>query len=508
MSDKKSDKVYEYDRQRVRESLLIGFKKASSESTVADLAALTGLPLPQIEAELPALADEFGARLKVTTKGELLYSFPRGMKSRYKGFGPAAARFLRGARKAAAEVSKFLFKTWILVMLGGYFIIFLALALFAMLASVAVQFGGGGRSDSRSSNRGGGGLGGLWLTTRLFDSLIRIWFYSELFKPPQERFGQVRAKKARRPLHKAVFSHVFGDGDPNAAWGELEKKTVIAFLQTHKGIMTMPEFMAITGMEPLEAETAINRYLLEFEGSPEVSPDGSLYFSFPKLLARVGSTPEFIGSSVRLKSLYAFSSNTPKSDRTFRMINGVNIVFGGYFLYNALNLAGAFYVRTPDGFALRGGLSLIYSATGYLLQLLGIQNPVPGIFWGLGVVPLLFSGLFFAIPIIRSLRQGSANDRIKKENLRRIVFSNIISTQGVFSPAALEAPLDQAKPKNMPKAVDEITLELAAWSQAEPRDGGYEFSRLEQLQKDVEKIRASVDPSRFAPGETIFDTES
>jgi len=150
---KKEEKVYDYNRQKVRDSLLSGFKKTRGESTVADIAALTGLPLPQINAELPALSDEYGARLKVTEKGELLYSFPKGMKSRYKGFGPSAKRFLRTLGKAAVEVSKFLFKTWILVMLGGYFIIFLALALFAMLASVAVQFGGSGRSDSRSNSR-------------------------------------------------------------------------------------------------------------------------------------------------------------------------------------------------------------------------------------------------------------------------------------------------------------------------------------------------------------------
>ncbi len=110
---KKEEKVFDYNRQKVRDNLLSGFKRTRGESTVADIAALTGLPLPQINAELPALADEYGARLKVTEKGELLYSFPRNMKSRYKGFGPGAKRFLKTLGKAAAEVSKFLFKTWI-----------------------------------------------------------------------------------------------------------------------------------------------------------------------------------------------------------------------------------------------------------------------------------------------------------------------------------------------------------------------------------------------------------
>ncbi|HWP68304.1 MAG TPA: hypothetical protein VN437_03305, partial [Rectinemataceae bacterium] len=190
MAQESNKKVYDYDKQLVQEKLLKGFRSTRSEATVADLAGITGLPLQQIAAELPAVADEFGARLKVTEKGDILYSFPNGMKSLYKGFGPTAKRILRGVKKWAAEAAKAVFKVWIMVMLVGYFVLFLALALFAMVASVAMQQGGGGRSDSRDNRRGGGGLGGLWLTSSLFNSLIRIWFYSELFRDPNERYRQ------------------------------------------------------------------------------------------------------------------------------------------------------------------------------------------------------------------------------------------------------------------------------------------------------------------------------
>jgi len=196
VAKEESRKVYDYDRELVRGKLLGGFRATGRESTVADLAGLTGLPLQQIEAELPAVADEFGARLRVTEKGDILYSFPDGMKSRYRGFGPSLKRFFRLVKKGAVEVAKAVFKVWIMVMLVGYFVLFIALALFAMVASVAVQQGGGNR-DSRSSGRRGGGLGGLWLTTSLFDSFIRIWFYSELFKSPETRnrqHGKARAQ--------------------------------------------------------------------------------------------------------------------------------------------------------------------------------------------------------------------------------------------------------------------------------------------------------------------------
>ena len=506
MAKEENRKVYDYDRELVREKLLGGFRSAKRESTVADLAGLTGLPLSQIEAELPAVADEFGARLKVTEKGDILYSFPNGMKSRYKGFGPSLKRALRALKKGAIEVSKAIFKVWIMVMLVGYFVLFLALALFAMVASVAMQQGGGGR-DSRSDRRGGGGLGGLWLTTRLFDSIIRIWFYSELFKGPETRYRQSMERRERKPLHKSIFSHVFGEGDPNPNWSVVEKKAFVAFLQTHKGVITMPEFMAITGMDPIDAELAINKYLLEFEGSPEVSEAGVLYFNFPKLLARVGTTPELMGSSVALKRLNKFSMNTPKADNAFRLINIANIAFGGYFLYNAAAVGTAIYVSTPKGFTLRGGFAFIYSATGYLFQMLGAANPVPGIFWGLGIVPLVFSAFFFGIPIIRAVRQKAADEKIKFENLRRIVYRNILSARDLFRPESVSTSIDEARPADS-RAAEKIAERLAAWSSAEPSSEGYRYDEIIRIQEEAEKLRQKIDASSFAPGRTVFDTES
>ena len=78
-------KVTDYNAELVRDKLVNAFKMRKREATPADLVAVTGLPKPQVDAELPAVADEYGARLRVTESGEILYSFPDGMKSRYHG---------------------------------------------------------------------------------------------------------------------------------------------------------------------------------------------------------------------------------------------------------------------------------------------------------------------------------------------------------------------------------------------------------------------------------------
>jgi hypothetical protein len=271
--------------------------------------------------------------------------------------------------------------------------------------------------------------------------------------------------------------------------------------------MTLPEFMAITGLEGPEAELAINAYLLEFEGSPEVTESGSLYYSFPKLLSQAEPGSDRSQSPLPLKRLEAFSSNVPKADRTFRLINVFNLAFGGYFLYNAVAVGSAIYITTTRGLALKGGFAFIYSAAGYLFQLLGARNPIPGMFWGLGVVPIVFSGLFFAVPILRSIALKRRNEAIKFENLRRIFYGKVIRTSGELKPEDVKVSMEEAQPADA-SAAQRIARNLAAWSEADVTEDGYEFKEILRSQGDVETLRSAVDSSGYALGKTVFDTEA
>ncbi len=515
MMSEKQTKVYDYNVDKVREKLVDVFRSRRNEATVADLIATTGLPAIQVQTELPAVSDEYGARLRVTESGEILYSFPDGMKSRYRGFVAGLKRFWKGTKKVATAVGTAVFKGWIVLMLVGYFVLFIALALFALVASVAISQGGGS-SDSRSSSRRGGGLGGLMLTGRLFDTIIRIWFYSELFKSPEQRAyarshrGSGESDEQRRPLHKAVFSHVFGDGDPDAAWAEAEKKAVVAFLQSNRGVITMPEFMSITGQKPTEAELAINRYMLEFGGTPEVTSEGTIYYNFPELLRRKDTADRSYGFSVLLKRMAAFSSNSKKADTTFRLINLANILFGGYFLYGALSVGQSWFYQTPKGLALRGGLDFFYSITAYLFGgIMNIPNPVTLITWGLGVTPLVFSALFYLVPMIRGQRLTSRNEKARFENLRRVVYRAIWDRPRGFRPEAIPAGGAEITPKDPGRATAVIVDEVAAWSGGEPvSDGSWNFDELERTRREVQTVRANVDPSKYDLGQTVFDSHS
>ena len=498
-------KILDYNKQEVRDQLLRALRSHTKESTSADLARATGLPLAQINAEMPAISDEYRGRIRVSERGDLLYSFPNGFKSRYKGFGPSLRRLWKTITRGAVKTGKLLFKVWILVTLFGYFFLFLALALIALFASVMMRAGGSSDSNDR---RGGGGLGGLWLTTNLFDSMIRLWFYSELFKGPENRYRGTRAKAQRKPLYKAVFSHVFGDGDPNAEWDTILKKAFVAFVQTHKGVITLPEFMAISGLKPEEAEDCITRYMVEFEGSPEVTDNGALYFFFPSLLAKATTVSGAAASTFPIKKLHRFSSNPEKLDRTFRWVNIFNLVFGSYYLWNAINLGTAIIIQTPEGQGLKGGLSFLYSYTVYLFSVLGANQPAVLVGWVLGVAPLAFSLFFFGIPIVRSQRIKRENETIKRENMRRVLYSSVIADPHYFDPQSLQLPANEVRPEKA-DAVLEETQHLAAWSRGEiSPEGKWSFGDIEFIEREAERVRASIEERDYSPQKTVFDTDS
>ncbi len=498
----KETKVYDYKPQPVRDRLASEFRKSRGEATVADLVARTGLPKYQVETEVRSVADEYGARLRVTESGEILYSFPRGLRSRYRGLGPALKRFWRGLRTAIAAAAAFLFKIWIVVMLVGYFVLFLVLTLAALAASIAAQTAG--NRDSRGRSRGGGG--GLVFTGRILELFVRIWFYGELFKSPEQRYydreRRIARSRDRRPLHKAVFSFVFGDGDPDEPWSETEKKAVVAFIQANRGVISLEEFMILTGLRPEEAQDAINRYLVEFEGSPEVTANGTIYFFFPALLRRKDERDRTFGGSAPLKRLVPFSSNPRKANVWFAALNGVNLAFGSYFLVNALSRG---VPRLPPG---AERLPADFYLIVYALISQVAADPLSAILWGLGFVPAAFAVLFYLVPFLRSLRLARTNEEIKRRNLRKLVYARAWDDPGRVDPAEVRAPDESARPSDR-KAAEKTVEELAAWAGGDPGSGGtWAFPELVRRKADLEAARTSVRAEDYRLGGAVFDSES
>jgi len=467
-------------------------KRRKKRATVADICADTALPLSTVRELLPKAADEYSGHLQVTQSGEILYDFSNGFSSRYRGFGvfiEKAARKVAGAVKSAFV---FLFKVWTMVMLIGYFLLFLAIALASVFISVAAQ------SKSSSSNRRSTFYG-----PNLFSLFWRIWFYSELTKP-RYGYGTVTQKKeSKRAMHKAIFSFIFGEDDPNSGWEEKISKAVITYIQSNKGTISLAEYMAFTGENSMEAEKSILSFCSEYGGSPEVTEEGYIVYRFDDLLLRADSKTfsELTPPVMRLKT---FSANSKSMNTWFVIINAVNLIFGSYFLYQS-TVTGSLNTEIQYRSA-----SYLYAFTHLAFEFF-TSNPASLIYIFLGIVPFVFSLFFWLIPACRYFAEKKENNNIKLTNYKRIAFGKIWSSPNNIEINQLSVNVNECRPENTAAAGERAIKELGAISnvEVEQNENGkmvYSFKELENEKHSVEKYRSSIDPSSSQLGKTIFNT--
>jgi hypothetical protein len=479
------------------------FRRQRQGATVADIVARTALPLQTVRELVPLAADEYSARLEVTESGEILYSFPRGFVSKRRGFKARFGRFMEKFGKGLAIAARGLFKVWIMTMLVGYFVLFMVIALGALMLSVAAS---SSNSSNNRSSRGRGGMGGMFFASSIFDMIIRIWFYSELTKSlDPRRSGAPNKRPKGKPLYKAIFSFVFGDGDPNADWDSREKQGVIAYLQANAGVISLPEFMTLTGKDRSEAEERLASYCVEFGGMPEATEDGTVVYRFDELLLRVDKQDRsFSAFSAPLKRLKSFSSNPKSMNRWFALINAVNLFFGGYFFVNALNTGN---ILTQEHF---DAASYLYGVAYVLLSQVA-ANPLALISIGLGIIPLVFSLLFWLIPALRHGGMKKSNETIKLENLRKDGYGRIWNNPLSVKSSDIDPAAGELRPKNMAAARERVIKEIGAYAVPDVEIGAagetiYSFKELEREKTALQKYRASLKPGSSDLGKIVFDS--
>jgi hypothetical protein len=484
------------------------FHRQRQGSTVADIVARTALPLQTVRELIPLAADEYSARFEVTESGEILYSFPRGFVSKRRGFKARFGRFMEKFGRGLAIAAQALFKVWIMTMLVGYFVLFMVIALGALMLSVAAS--SSNSSNNRSRGRSGG-MGGMFFASSIFDMIIRIWFYSELTSNRRfasldpRRSGAPDKRPKGKPLYKAIFSFVFGDGDPNADWDSREKQAVIAYLQANAGVISLPEFMTLTGKDRAEAEERLASYCVEFGGMPEATDDGTVVYRFDELLLRADKRDRsFSAFSAPLKRLRSFSSNTKGMNGWFGAINAVNLLFGGYFFTNALNTGR---ILTQEHF---DAASYLYGFT-YVIFSNFIANPAAFISICLGIIPLVFSILFWLIPALRYAGLKKSNEAVKLENLRKDGYGRIWNNPLAVQSSGINPAAEECRPKNMAAARERVIQEIGAYAVPDVEIGAagetiYSFKELEREKTALQKYRASLKPGSSDLGKTVFDS--
>ncbi|MBD1862445.1 MULTISPECIES: hypothetical protein [Trichocoleus] len=246
--------------------------------TVGDIAAQAGLDINLAQQGLLALASDAGGHLQVAESGEVVYLFPKNFRNVLRN------KFLRLRLKEWwAKVWRVLFYliriSFGIVLLASIVLIVVAIALIVMAMN-----------SSRDNDNDSGGGGGIFLPNFWFTPDFFWIFYPNYYddRPYERRRRRSRnAEGNRLNFLEAIFSFLFGDGNPNADLEERRWQTIGTVIRNHRGAVVAEQiapYLDNVGQGyGHEYEDFMIPVLSRFNGRPEVSPEGGIVYHFPEL---------------------------------------------------------------------------------------------------------------------------------------------------------------------------------------------------------------------------------
>lgn len=454
--------------------ILASLRRLKGRGTVGDVVADSGLTNDHVRAGLKTLLESHRGHLEVSDSGELLYEFDPDLIER--GTEP----FLFRAKRAVTDVITKGFKAWIVVMLVVYFVVFVVLLIAALFAN---QRG----SDSRGGGWGGRGRG-------RGGHFPNFWFWYWIWGPRWRigrpyyghRWERTLDKEDKVPFYKKVFAFVFGPDRPKAAQKQLDRGK-LRLIRARNGVITTAELVEYTGSRFADAEDEMGRLLGAYDGEAAVSPDGELVYAFPEVMStaheRGGARPPN-PAWLRLEYPLELTGNTA----------GANAVVAGM-----------------------NSFTLIAAATSpwFIFPRLGIGGAAA--FVALVIVPVVFSVLFFAGPLVRMGGVALENRRRAARNVRRVLLGLVYQRsledgRGIGVAEAHRFVAARLKDQRVDRRAVEAALhELAAELDADvdpDADGNLRFSFPAIREQFVasETVRAKLRLEKQELGEIVFST--
>ncbi|NEO46565.1 MAG: hypothetical protein F6K55_21535 [Moorea sp. SIO4A3] len=260
--------------------------------TVGDVAAQVGLNIHQAEQDLLVLASEVGGHLQVAESGDIAYLFPKNFRA-----------ILRN-KSLKLQLQAWWEKVWAVLfyLIRISFGIFLLLSIVLMIVAIAfivLSLKAGSDNDSDGggggSSRSGGG-GGILFLPRLWIGPDLFWWFNPSYSHNNYRSRRQKSRSDREDSEmnflEAVFSFLFGDGNPNSDLEERRWKTIGAVIRNSGGAVAAqqiaPYLDDLGESYQRESEDYMLPVLIRFDGRPEVSPSGDIVYHFPLLQTTAG----------------------------------------------------------------------------------------------------------------------------------------------------------------------------------------------------------------------------
>ena len=241
--------------------------------TVGDVASFAGLNVNLAQQGLLNLARDAGGHLQVAESGEIVYLFPKNLRT------VVCNKFLRLRLQSWwNSVWKVLFY---LIRICFGIILLLSIALITI--AITILLASMNRDGDTSGDRGGS-VGGMIYMPYLWVSCDWFWIFSPTYNTG---YQQRRREANQLNFFEAVFSFLFGDGNPNANLEDKRFSIIGAVIRNHRGAVVAEQIVPY--LDDLgegyakEYEDYMLPVLTRFNGQPVVSPEGQIVYQFPEL---------------------------------------------------------------------------------------------------------------------------------------------------------------------------------------------------------------------------------
>lgn len=290
--------------------------------TCGDVATHSGMHIEDARSGLLALANQTGGHLAVTDTGEVVYAlapdFRQVLLRKY-----VRLQFEEWIGKiwvVLFYLVKISFGILLIASISVVYLTILAITLAAIFSDssggdcagscVLDSFGWGGNSSSTESDK------------------------SKRKKGKEQSYALIREKTQRKSLNflEAVFSVLFGDGNPNADLEQRRWSYIGNLIHRQQGAVIgeqIAPFLDNLGQGfDREYENYMLPVLTKFNGIPEVSPNGQLVYHFPDLQTTIKDPT---GASKRVPQIlrerkWKFSQASPDQTQWSIVLGIANLV--------------------------------------------------------------------------------------------------------------------------------------------------------------------------------------
>ena len=349
--------------------------------TIGDVAAQAGLELNLAQQGLLALAADAGGHMQVADSGEVVYLFPKNFRSilRDKYWSLRLQQWWEKVWKVLFYIIRISFG---IILIASIILMLVAIAVIV----ISVSSSRDGNDRDRGYSRGGGG-GFMFMPHFWVGDLF--WFFDPDYNTRRRQRRQKVSGQSQMNFLEAIFSFLFGDGNPNEDLAEERWQKIGAVIRNHDGAVVAEQIAPY--LDDVDAdEDYMLPVLSRFNGYPEVSPQGEIIYYFPELQVMAKQRKAQPVSASLQENLWRFSQ------------------------------AGSGQIMLAIGL---GALNLILALVlGSLLQdgtvaaeLGGVVALVASIYWLL----LGYGTAYLAVPLIRYFWIQGRNSKIEARNSLR-----------------------------------------------------------------------------------------